>query len=304
VSGAPFSSSDAAMEGFRVLGRRPLAFLTWMGLYALVCGVCFGLGYWVLAPDLPSLVSAFGIGRPADMAGPLIVKARALQNFGTPAGLALQALLGAAVYRELLQPKASAGGYVRFSGAEAMQLLTNLVLSSLLIGGVVLLLAFGMTMVGVTLIATAQGGDTARALTMTALAAAGVLAVLGVIYATVRLSLAPVMTFEAGTLRIFESWRLTRGHFWRILSAFVLAWLFTIIVGVLMLVVAGAAGLAAFNMSGAQAVYTAKGLSLETLCAAWPVLLVAAPPVIAAQVLAITLYKATAGHIFLALRGA
>jgi hypothetical protein len=45
-------------------------------------------------------------------------------------------------------------------------------------------------------------------------------------------------------------------------------------------------------------------VSIELLQVAWPVLLVAAPPVIAAQVLAITLYKAAAGHIFLALRAA
>ena len=302
MSGAPFSSSDAAMEGFRVLGRRPLAFLTWMGVYTLVCAVCFGLGYLVLAPDLPSLASTFGMGSPAEVAKPLIQKARALQNFGTPAGLALQAVLGAAVYRQLLRPEASAGGYVRFSGDEAMQLLTNLVLSSLLIGGVVLLLAFGITTVGVTLIATEQRGDGAQALTIISLTVAGLLAFLGMIYTAVRLSLAPVMTFDAGTLKIFESWRVTRGHFWRIFFAFILSWLFSVIVGALMIVLAGGLGLAVFSMTGAQAAYAAHGLSLELFPQAWPVLLVALPPVIAAQVLAITLYKAAAGHIFLALR--
>ena len=120
MSGPHFSSSDAAMEGFRVLGRRPLAFLTWMGLYTLICAVCFGFGYLVLAPDLQGLASTFGMGSPAEIARPLLLKARALQNFGTPAGLALQAVLGAAVFRQLLRPEASAGGYVRFSSAEAL----------------------------------------------------------------------------------------------------------------------------------------------------------------------------------------
>lgn len=303
MSGAQFSSSDAALEGFRILGRRPVAFLTWMCVYALVCAVCFGFGYLVLAPDLPSLASTFAMGNTADIAKPLLLKARALQNFGTPAGLALQAVLGAAVYRELLRPGASAGGYVRFSSAEAMQLLANLVLSSLLIGGVVLLLVFGMTIIGVILIATEQQGGGAQAVTIISLTIAGILTVLGVIYTAVRLSLAPVMTFEAGTLRVFESWRITRGHFWRIFFAFILSWVFSIIVCAFMLVLAGGLGLAVFAMTGAAAVYAAHGLSIELLQAAWPVLLVITPPVIAGQVLAITLYKAAAGHIFIALRG-
>lgn len=291
------------MEGFRILGRRPLAFLTWMGVYALVCAMCFGLGYLILAPDLPSLASTFVPGG-SEGAGPLLQKARALQNFGTPAGLALQAVLGAAVYRELLRPEASAGGYVRVSGAEALQILANLVLACLLVGGVVLVVVSGLTIAGVSLIATEQQGDGARIITWVALGASGLIAVFGIIYTTVRLSLAPVMTFDAGALRVFESWRMTRGHFWRILFAFVLSGLFSIIVAVSMAVLAGALALAVFSMSGGPSVYAAHGVSFALLRAAWPVLLVAAPPLIVAQVLAITLYKAAAGHIFLALRGA
>ena len=304
MSGAQFSSSDAAMEGFRTLGRRPLAFLVWMGVYTVVSAICFGLGYLVLAPDWHSLVATFAMGNPAEVAKPLLAKARALQNFGAPAGFALQALLGAAVYRELLHPKDSAGGYIRFSGAEAMQILTTLVLSRLLVGGGVLLVIFGLTVTGVTLIATEQSGEGAQSVTAVSLTLAALFAGLGVIYTTVMLSLAPVMTFDAGTLRIFESWRLTRGHFWRIFFAFVLSWLFSIIFSVVMLVLAGGLGLAVFTLTGAAPVYASHGVSIELLQVAWPVLLVAAPPVIAAQVLAITLYKAAAGHIFLALRAA
>lgn len=304
MSRASFSVSDAAMEGFRMLGRRPLAFLVWMSFYAIVCAVCFGLGFLILAPDLPSLASTLPFGSPADVAKPLLARAKAMQNFGTPAGFALQAILGAAVYRQLLQPNSSAAGYLRLSRAEAMQFLTSLVLSSLLIGGVVLLVVFGLTSIGVTLIATEPPRDEAQAITATGLTIAGLIAALGAIYTAVRLSLAPVMTFEAGTLKIFKSWTLTRGHFWRIFFAFILAWLFSIIFGAVMVVLAGSLGLSVYSMTGAAQVYAAHGASIELLQAAWPALLVAAPPVIAAQVLAITLYKAAAGHIFLALRPA
>ena len=52
----------------------------------------------------------------------------------------------------------------------------------------------------------------------------GTLGVLGVaVFVVVRLSLAPVATFAERRLVVFESWSLTRGHFWQLFAAYALA---------------------------------------------------------------------------------
>ncbi|MGZ6016919.1 MAG: hypothetical protein ACXWKM_14365, partial [Phenylobacterium sp.] len=72
-----------------------------------------------------------------------------------------------------------------------------------------------------------------------------------IVYVLVRLSLAPVATFAERRLAVFESWSLTRGQFWRLFGAYVLALACVVVVGFLALVVfTGAAGVVVLLTGG------------------------------------------------------
>jgi hypothetical protein len=72
-----------------------------------------------------------------------------------------------------------------------------------------------------------------------------------IVYVLVRLSLAPVATFAERRLAVFESWGLTRGQFWRLFGAYVLAIACVVVVGFLALVVfTGAAGVVVLLTGG------------------------------------------------------
>jgi hypothetical protein len=58
-----------------------------------------------------------------------------------------------------------------------------------------------------------------------------------IIHVAVRLSLAPVITFDRGRLSILDSWPMTRGCFWRLCGAYVLAIACVVVVAVLALMV-------------------------------------------------------------------
>jgi len=136
----------------------------------------------------------------------------------------------AAAFRIVLRPQDSRYAYLRI-GADELRLV------------VLALIYFVITVVGISLItvvaallgeAAAAVGGAAGAL----LEIAVLLASLGfLIFATVRLSLAGPMTFAEGRLRVFESWRLTRGNFWRLLGAYALAVILIVVIFLLAAVI-------------------------------------------------------------------
>jgi hypothetical protein len=66
------------------------------------------------------------------------------------------------------------------------------------------------------------------------LAVVGALVALGVsVWVFVRLSLAAPMTFAERKLRVFESWSLTRGHFWALFGAYLIAFVMGLVVSLL-----------------------------------------------------------------------
>jgi hypothetical protein len=57
------------------------------------------------------------------------------------------------------------------------------------------------------------------------------------VYVAIRMSLAAVITFDRGRLAIFDSWTATRGQFWTLFGAYVLALCCVFVVALLALVV-------------------------------------------------------------------
>ena len=57
------------------------------------------------------------------------------------------------------------------------------------------------------------------------------------VWTGVRLSLASALTFDTGRVRLFGSWRLTRGVFWPLVGAYLLAFVIIALISVVLLVV-------------------------------------------------------------------
>jgi MFS family permease len=210
---AGFSPSDAALEGFRLTRENRKAF-----------------GAWVIASFAVSVLAAIST---AMMPGDVKRGLETMNSDVTPTaaqfldalivispilllGLAVQCVMAAAVYRLFFRHDDTRFGYLRLGADELRLMALSLIYVALGMG-----LVIGVTMVAAIVTAlSAFAGPGAEAVVgeITGLLSLGVL-----FFVLVRLSLAPVATFAERRLAIFESWRLTRGQFWRLSGAYVLA---------------------------------------------------------------------------------
>ena len=210
---ATFSPTDAGLEGFRLTRENPRAFVRWVAFSFVVS--LLGVFVTVLMPaNMRSAAATLGAKDTPDMH--VFLDALLVLSPLLIFGLAVQAMMAAAVYRIIFRHDDDRFGYLRL-GADELRLMAlsviYVVLGVLFIG----LITFAVIVVA-TLAAMA-----APALEWF-LGASAYLFSLGVlVFFAVRLSLAPVATFAERRLAIFESWGLTRGQFWRLLSAYILA---------------------------------------------------------------------------------
>jgi hypothetical protein len=224
-----FSATDAAFEGFRITREKPKILLIWAGFYMIISFLMPVLLVTMGGQDLMALEAAAN-DKSADSAA-------ALQNFMAllplyaillPVGLAVQAVLASAVYRAILRPSETGFGYLRL-GQDELRL------------AFLTLIYFLLTLVAVTLVVVLGGIGAGIAYTVLGSPLFGValgLFFMGLLFfVAVRLSLAPVMTFAEQRIRVFESWNLTKGQFWKLVGAYVLAIASVVVVLVLAMVI-------------------------------------------------------------------
>jgi hypothetical protein len=213
---ATFSASDAAFSGFTLARSKPRVFLIW----SLVL---------VAMSVVTSAVTILTAGRAImDMqaAGQSDDPQVALQALATLAPFYLVALIftllyygvaTAAVNRMVLRPEDDRNAFIRLGGDEMRMVLV--MIAQWLIGAGVSFAAVLLTAV-LAGVASAAGGAVAGVIVGILIGAAGVALILLV---SVRLSLALPQSFATGRVNIFGSWALTRGRFWPILGAYLLA---------------------------------------------------------------------------------
>lgn len=229
-----FSASDAAYSGFRLIRDKPQTLLAWTGLQVgfIICWITVNV--LLLAPSaqrlraLNELVQAdpgLGLAQAPGVLASLLP----LLLIDVPLFLVFSGVQNAAILRAHLNPAEDRWSYLRLGRAEL-----NVALAPV----VYWLLGFAYLFVVLFVANGIQGLGGAFAGSQSALIGYGLVALLAValVYPAVRLSLALPLTLAEGRIRILKSWRLTRGHFWSLLSAYVLTTIYLSLVGLVALI--------------------------------------------------------------------
>ncbi|MBX3483858.1 hypothetical protein [Phenylobacterium sp.] len=198
---------EAIGAGFGLIRREPLTFLAWCALYFLVSAAPQAI-VW---PQMMEIYRTAGSDPAAALATPSSLGA--YQPIAILLGLALMVVAPAAIFRSVLFPDERRFFYLRLGMRE---LWTTVVSVVVVLAWLVGFLAFLIPILVVTFGAAAVGGAGGALFAGIVVFLGYVAAIVGSLWLLIRLSLGPVMSFAENTFRLTESWRLTKGHAWRI----------------------------------------------------------------------------------------
>ncbi|HKT54474.1 MAG TPA: hypothetical protein VJP88_08475, partial [Caulobacteraceae bacterium] len=223
---ASFSPTDAAFEGFRLTREQPRAVLIWCGAFLV-----FSLGLSVLSlvwigPELPILLQLNQTpvqNQDTQEMARVFAKLLPFLLVVGPIEAVFYAVLNSAIYRAILRPQERAFAFFRLGGDEARMVLVA-------VAYFLLWLAAVFVVSIVVSIAAAISAIFGAPIAAFVALAAGLAAFATAIWVFVRLSLAGPMTFQTRRFTLFESWPLTRGRSAPLLGAYVMAFLFGVIV--------------------------------------------------------------------------
>lgn len=206
-----FSPTDAAFEGFRITRERPRVMLVWALFYLVISILMPVLLVTMGGQNLMELEAAANDPNVDPEAAFANIAALApLYSMMLPIGLAVQAILAAAVYRVILRPEERSHGYLQLGSDEFRLVALSLIYAILTVIAVAVLVLIGG--IGSGIVGSPMFG-----------VGLGVFLLGLLLFVAVRLSLAPVITFDERRIAIFDSWALTRGQFWRLFGAYALA---------------------------------------------------------------------------------
>ncbi|MGA0604610.1 hypothetical protein ACO2Q0_01305 [Phenylobacterium sp. VNQ135] len=209
---AGFSPTDAALEGFRITKERPRKLLA-AAIFMFLVSV-LQVFIEVSMPDEARAALA-ALGSEDTLATGALLEALAILSPLLLLGLLIQSMMAAAIYRILLRGQTGSIRLFRVGPAEFRLMALALIYVVLFA-----LLMAAITVVGFVLAAVASGLGEGVLVLVSFLCWVGAVAL--VIVLGVRLSLAPVITFDRDKLALFDSWNVTRGQFWRLTGAYVL----------------------------------------------------------------------------------
>ena len=204
-----FSPTDVALEGVRLTRERPKAILAWSAYNFAFGLLLLGLAYLTLGPHAQDILAEVragaGANDPAE-AEKLIRQTLPFCAVGLPLSLVFMAMQMGAVYRAVLKPES---GAARFRlGREEWRLAALIVVAILIIAGVLFISEL------ISIVAATAGANTFFI---------ALVSLVVTIFLFVRLSLAGPASFAEGRLILIRAWPRTRGNFWALLGAYVMA---------------------------------------------------------------------------------
>ncbi len=266
--GRRFSATEAAFAGFRLLRREPVVGLTWAGLM-LALGLAFGAVTVVAVGPVLAEMAAAGAQPDPAVQMRLVGRLLPLYALSFPLALALYGVFYAAVNRAILRPQDKGFAYLRLGADELKQVgvlfLYGLVVFAVYLVTIILMVVLGVA-VGVGAAATGSGSPGPAAVgVVIALVLLGLAMFGAVLFVGVRLSLCTAITFDTGIVDLFGSWRMTRKRFWPLFGAFLLAWLVSVALWLVLALLFGV--IAAATGGGLQAAGTIFAPRTDSLAA-------------------------------------
>ncbi len=251
---AGFSTSDAALSGFRFLARHPKTIVIWAGVFLIYELAWGGASLLFFGDQLPVLRALSASNADPGTFWTLVPGLALVLLLGLLALLFVFSLMFTAAYRTFLHPHDDRFGYVRV-GKDELRFAVLIVLWVVLILGGSVVVAFFAGLIA------ALGGLLPQPLKalwelIVFVAGMGVYA-----YVLVRLCFSMPMTLEDRHVRLLESWKATRHNFWSLLGVFLLT---AVLVLVLLLLVCT---LLAIALIGAMAVGLPHSSFMEGLSA-------------------------------------
>jgi hypothetical protein len=227
-----FSATEAAFEGFRLTREHPRAVLAWIGAhFAFSLAITLAGIVWV-GPDLAAFKAMTpNATDPAQIA--VVMKIAPYVLVAVPLEVMFLAVLNCAIYRAVLRPQDNGFGYFRLGADEARMIVVGAVLFLVSLAAV-----FAVSLV--TGIAAATIGMSAGPVGAFVGAVVGAASVVAALWVFVRLSLAAPMTFDQRRVVVFGSWPFTRGAFWPLTGAYIVAFLLGLMICVLLMVISWA----------------------------------------------------------------
>jgi hypothetical protein len=259
-----FSATDAVFEGFRVVRRQPLTLVFWSLFYAAIMVAAFAM----IGPSLIGFVTATeqleqsGAAPTLEDFAPLFQMMGLLFAVLLPVSLIASAMIYAAIARSVLRPGESAFGYLRLGMDEVRVLVVSVVL--FLVFMVLMAVSSGLIGVAVGMTVAAEAPALWLLVVLLVLATIALFA-----WLSVRLSLAIPITMAERRIAIFDSFGVTKGRFWPLLGMALLAWILSVVVGLLGSLVAMPLELA--TGGGIKALEGLEDESLQVILqSAWP----------------------------------
>jgi hypothetical protein len=227
-----FSVQDVAFGGFADVRAHPRALWIWTPLAFAASIVLQIVSFGFAAPGLESQVLDQDPGQAIAMVQKLLPTELAV----AAVSMVITAIAQTAMIRMVIRPSEDRLGYVRLGRDELRQFALAL-FAFAVITGVYLVAALAFLLV-VGGLAAMAGAPTLLAIVLALTATLCV-----VVFVSVRLSLAPALTFDRGRIDLFGSWALTRSRFWPMLGLYLL-------VGALCAVVYVFAGVLIYGLGG------------------------------------------------------
>jgi hypothetical protein len=296
-----FSPSEAALEGFQIIGRSPGAILVWALMTLAIWLLSLALLVTLAGDDVSRMARSVLSGHRPALDASAVARFQLAQLAFVPLALLAQVLVWTAVLRAVRKPQQKGFGYLRLGLDEFLQLVVRMAVGLVIFAVIIAFSIATVILTGIAIAASGVSGGQMEGMVGGSIALVALIAAVVATCMAVRLSLSPAITFAYGRLSLFESWNMTRGQFWPIVGAYILAAIFTSVVSSGLMLASVVLGFVMFFVTGVQAAYAADGLTPAFYLALSPTVAAALLPMALAQVVNQAIICAAPAHILRAL---